>query len=117
MKIDLFTTCYNEETILPYFIKHYKQYVRNIVVYDNMSTDNSDRILNDAGAHIYKFETADRLDENTLVHWRNNCWKNSDADWVIVCDTDEFLYHPNFLNYLENTKNNLIFAFNIFGDI
>ncbi len=41
MKIDVFTTCYNEQIILPYFLKHYKKFANNITVYDNMSTDNS----------------------------------------------------------------------------
>jgi len=48
MTIDVFTTCYNEEIILPYFIRHYKQFARNITIYDNMSTDNSINIIEES---------------------------------------------------------------------
>jgi len=30
---------------------------------------------------------------------KNHCWKGSDADYVIVCDDDEILYHED-LNFL-----------------
>lgn len=110
MKIDVFTTCYNEEIILPYFIKHYKKFARNIFVYDNNSNDASDYIMKASEIIVSKFDTGNKLDENVLINWRNNCWKNSNADWVIVCDTDEFIYHPNLLNYLENTNNSIIFG-------
>ncbi len=75
-----------------------------------MSTDNSYSIMKEAGINVITFDTNGMYSESTQVNIRNTCWKNSDADWVMICDTDEFLYHPNFLNYLENTKNNLIFG-------
>ncbi len=35
MNIDVYSICYNEETILPYFIRYCKTFARNISVYDN----------------------------------------------------------------------------------
>ena len=45
MKITLYTICYNEQEMLPYFLNHYSKMVDKIVVYDNQSTDNSRQIL------------------------------------------------------------------------
>jgi glycosyltransferase involved in cell wall biosynthesis len=108
MKIDVFTTCYNEEIILPYFIKHYKQFARNIFVYDNMSDDSSVDIIKNSGVNLIQFDTKNKFEESALINLRNNCWKNSDADWVIVVDMDELVYHPNIVDILKNTSATLI---------
>jgi len=108
MNIDIYTTCYNEEIILPYFLRHYKQFARNITVYDNMSNDKSIDILKDADVNIIPFDTNGKFEESKLMNIRNNCWKNSDADWVIVCDTDELIYHPDLFNVLKNINGNHI---------
>jgi len=101
MKIDVFAICYNEEIILPYFLRHYKQFANNITIYDNMSTDNSVKIMNENGVNVIPFDTNNMFEESVLINIRNTCWKNSDADWVIVCDTDELIYHPNLIETLE----------------
>ena len=108
MIIDVFTTCYNEEIILPYFLRHYKGFARNITVYDNMSTDNSLKILEESGVKIIPFNTNEQYDEQTLINIRNKSWKSSDADWVIVCDVDEFIYHKDFVEVLSKTDSTLI---------
>jgi glycosyltransferase involved in cell wall biosynthesis len=111
MTIDVFTTCYNEEIILPYFIRHYKKFARNITIYDNMSTDNSLKIIKESkGINVIPFNTNSKFEESVLMHIRNNCWKNSDADWVIVCDTDELIYHPDILDILYETHATHIIA-------
>lgn len=104
MKIDVFATCYNEQIILPYFLKHYKKFARNITIFDNMSTDNSVNIMNEYGVNVVPFNTNGKFEESVLMNIRNNCWKNSDADWVIVCDTDELIYHENLIDILSNTN-------------
>lgn len=103
MKIDVFAICYNEEIILPYFLRHYKQFARNITIYDNMSTDSSVDIMNVAGVKVVSYDSNNEFDESTYLKIKNNCWKDSDADWVIICDMDEFIYHPNLKTILENT--------------
>ena len=108
MTIDVFSLCYNEEIILPYFLKHYKKFVRNITIYDNMSTDNSVNIMNEYGVNVIPFNTNNRFEESVLMSIRNTCWKGSDADWVIVCDTDELIYHENIIDVLGNINANHI---------
>jgi glycosyltransferase involved in cell wall biosynthesis len=108
MNIDVYATCYNEEIILPYFLKHYKKFARNITIYDNMSTDNSVDIMNEYGVNVISFDTGGRFEESVLMNIRNNCWKGSDADWVIVCDADELIYHENIIEILSSTHANHI---------
>ena len=52
MKIACYTITYNEELMLPHFIKHYKQFCDKIVVYDNMSTDRTKEIALDNGCEV-----------------------------------------------------------------
>lgn len=104
MTITLYTFLYNEQEILPYFLKHYSQYVNKIVVYNNQSTDNSIQILNDwkeCEIEIREYNTDNHYDEQTLIDLKNNCWKECDSDYVIVCDMDELLYHPNLMEFIE----------------
>ena len=108
MIIDVFAVCYNEEIILPYFLKHYKKFARNITIYDNMSTDNSVNIMNEYGVNVIRFNTGGKFEESLLMYIRNTCWKGSDADWVIVCDMDEIIYHENIIETLTNTNANHI---------
>lgn len=108
MKIDVFTICFNEELILPYFIRHYKQFANRIVVYDNMSDDNSVDIIKNSGMELIQFESGNQYEEALLTNLRNNFWKNSEADWVIIADLDEFVYHPNLTEILETTNATVI---------
>jgi len=53
---------------------------------------------------IISLNIPDNKDNKTLVDIKNNCWKGSTADWVIVIDTDEFIYHPQIRNILASTN-------------
>jgi len=47
------------------------------------------------------------LDDNYILKTKNNIWKERSkgvADWVVVQDFDEFIYHPDMRNYLEQLK-------------
>jgi glycosyltransferase involved in cell wall biosynthesis len=105
--IHLYTACWNEERIIPFFLRHYEPLVDRIVVYDDNSTDRSVELLcaspkvelrplrrgvaSFLDAHIALFET---------------CWQESRgcADWVCLADLDEFLFHPSWHNYLAAQK-------------
>ena len=103
MTITLYTFLYNEEHILPYFLKHYSQYVNKIVVYNNHSTDKSIQILNDwkeCEIEIREYNTNNQYDERSIIQLKNNCWKEDTSDYIIVCDVDELLYHPNLIEFI-----------------
>lgn len=94
MNLTLYTITYNEEVILPYFIKWYRDRFPNckIVVYDNESTDGTKNIcLNTPNLQYIPYHTGNKLSDSTYLKIKNNAWKHADTDWVIVCDVDEFL--------------------------
>lgn len=100
MNIDVHAICYNEEKLMPFFMKHYNDFARNIYIYDNFSTDKSVEIARRLGAIVRTFGNGN-LDDREYLKIKNNVYKKSDADYVIVCDLDEFLYHPNLIEELK----------------
>jgi len=111
VKIACYTITYNEELMLPHFIKHYKQFCDKIVVYDNMSTDRTKQIALDNGCEVISWEaTGGGLNDNAYIQIKSNCYKQDKDkyDWVIIVDCDEFYSHKNgvdkFLSILHNYK-------------
>ena len=45
MKIHLYTMCWNERRMLPFFLRHYEQFCERMIVYDNGSDDGSQAII------------------------------------------------------------------------
>jgi glycosyltransferase involved in cell wall biosynthesis len=117
MKIEIYAVCFNEEKILSYFLRHYSQYGK-IIIYDNYSTDNSVKIAEAGGAEIRLFDTRGQFDDMTNLQIKENCWKGSKADWCIVIDLDEFVYHPSLLELLGYTNVTVIepIYFDMFSD-
>jgi glycosyltransferase involved in cell wall biosynthesis len=109
MKIHAHIIAWNEVRILPFTLDHYSKFCEKIFVYDNMSDDGSDEIYKKYdNVSVIKWQNPDGMyDELQQVNIRNSAYKNSrskGADWVIVCDCDEILYHPNLLDKLEEYK-------------
>ena len=106
MKIHVYSVCYNEEFMLPYFMKHYLKFADKITVYDKMSTDKSVELMKENGIEVIPFQSNNEYCESILLNIRNTCWKNDTSDFVIVCDIDEFIYHPNIIDKFIKYSNN-----------
>jgi len=109
--ITIYVVTYNEEVILPYFIKHYRKNFAecNIVIYDNYSTDNTEQIGLDNNCTIIKYDTDNKLSDLKHVEIKNNAWKNAHTDWVMNLDCDEFLdMNYEQLKHEENLGTNII---------
>lgn len=107
MKIAVYTICWNEEVILPYFIRHYKQYTDDITIYDNESSDRTVEIAESQGCQVKKLISNNKIREDLLTDIKNRCWKEKRKDkydWVFIVDTDEFIYHRNLIDILEKSK-------------
>lgn len=100
--IEVHSLLHNEATILPYFMRHYSQFA-DVIFYESDSTDGSPQIAKRLGAKVIPLPTNNEVNDSVFTGMKNNCWKNSKADWVIVCDTDEFVYHPKLLSILKKT--------------
>jgi glycosyltransferase involved in cell wall biosynthesis len=108
MIIEAFTITYNEERILPQYIDWYSRFVDKITIYDDHSTDKTLDIAYKAGCTIIPFGNDD-FDDRLNNEVRNNCWKNSPADWIIVGDLDEFIHCKEPIrDVLEKTEASII---------
>jgi glycosyltransferase involved in cell wall biosynthesis len=93
MKITIFLMCYNEELLLPYTLKHYRDRFPSakFVLVDNYSTDRSCEIAKENGVEIRQFNSGDKQCEEYMLHIRNTIWNDVTEGWVIMCDMDEWL--------------------------
>lgn len=101
MKIACYTLAYNEELILPHFIDHYKKFCDKIVIYNNMSTDNTKQIALDSGCEVIDW-IHEGFQEDFSLSIKSNCYKQDrgNFDWVITVDCDEFYTHKEGLDSL-----------------
>lgn len=115
--IEAFILCYNEEKLIRHTLNHYGNICKKITVIDNCSTDKTlDIITIEYPKVIIKqFDTHDQIRDDAYLHIKNSVWKESKADFVIVCDMDELLYHPNLYEELKKAKQNGVAMFTTKG--
>lgn len=99
MEIHLYTLCWNDADMLPFFFRHYDPLVSRYFIFDDHSNDGSlDLLHSHPNVEVQPFVRSDP-DSFTLseLSISNECWKRSRgwADWVIVTDIDEHLFHPD----------------------
>jgi hypothetical protein len=102
--IHVYSLCWNEERILPYFFKYYDKIADKYYFLDNNSTDNSYSILKShPNTIVNKIDLQGSSVVEAAKQQYNHMWEQSRgiADWVIICDVDEYLYHLDLRNYLE----------------
>jgi hypothetical protein len=97
MEIHLYALCWNEADILPFFFRHYDPFVSRYFIFDDRSTDGSlDWLHAHPNVEVHPFIRSDS-DCFTLAEMSlsNEVWKSNRgrADWVIVTDVDEHLFH------------------------
>jgi hypothetical protein len=107
MTVHLYATCWNEKPILPFFFRHYDAIVHRYFIYDNQSTDGSLDILT---AHPRVTVLPLILEGDSFVEAAfaqvNQFWHPSrgHADWVAVCNVDEFFWHIDLGWYLSECR-------------
>jgi glycosyltransferase involved in cell wall biosynthesis len=106
MKITTYCLANNEEKIMPYFMRHYMQF-SDVILLESNSTDKTIDIANSMGAEIWSYDRPDEINDQWFLDVKNSCWKDSKADWVIIVDADEFVYHPNLVEILKKTDSTI----------
>lgn len=92
--ITIYTICYNEEIMLPFFIKHYRRMFPDchIVVYNNQSTDRTKEIALSYGCEVREYDSNNEIRDDLYLEIKNNCWKEAKTDWVLIADCDEICF-------------------------
>lgn len=117
MKIEVYANVNNEERMIPYFMRHYTQFA-HVILLENNSTDRTVEIAKSMGAEVWVYDMPDELNDQIFIDIKNQCWKKSDADWIMIVDADEFIYHPNIVKILETTNSTVFLPhmFNMFSE-
>ncbi|MGB5596866.1 MAG: glycosyltransferase family 2 protein [Crocosphaera sp.] len=97
--------------MIPYFMRHYQPIANSFIILDDNSTDGSVELLqNYPNVELGRFHNRRNFFVNSFVKnalkFYNNYWKRSrgKADWVIICNIDEHLYHRDLVGYLEHCQ-------------
>ncbi len=132
MKVHAYLLCFNEEQIIRHTIEHYREFCSRIFVMDNMSTDASVDIARSYDeVEIIPWDSRGLFDELLLTRMRSQTYRQYSrkggahttevADWIISCDMDELVYHPEIAEVLGDYSEMgvtvpQITGFNVVGD-
>lgn len=102
--VHLYTICWNEAEMLPYFFRHYDSWIDRYVFYDDGSTDETLALL---AAHPrvtvrhFTRKMPDTLVGSTMILQRR-MWQESRGQdaWAVVTDIDEHIWHADMPAYL-----------------
>jgi hypothetical protein len=102
MIITVVCVCRQEAILLPFFIRHYRQFADRLIFYDGMSTDDSREIIKACPiAELRDHDTGGLLDDASNIRIKNECYQAEPGEWFILTDADEFIYHPRLRALLE----------------
>lgn len=96
MKTCLICPIRNENTILPFFFRHYDDAIDHYVFYDGLSDDGTrELIAANPKAEICDNDTHGMTDDGVNARIKGDAYKSLPGyDWYIIVDTDEFIYSP-----------------------
>lgn len=107
LKIDVYSNVYNEAFMMPYFLRHYETFADRIFIWDDESTDGTlDILAKHPKVTVLPMEFHGSNDH----YWVEKLFPQYEqisrgvADWVMIADADEFIYHPRLLEVLEQEK-------------
>jgi len=112
MRIHVYAVCYNEQTLIPYFLRHYALFADAITIFDNESTDETINIIEafkktcTIPITIVSYNTNNTFSDTRNLQLKNmtlNLSKGKD-DWIIVVDIDELICHEEIRNVLESLE-------------
>jgi len=112
MIAEAFIICWNEIETIHLTISHYQKFCDKITIFDNFSDDGTAEKCRELGCEVQYFGIKGVLDDKEYLKVKNHCYKQSKAKWVIVCDSDEILWHPDIKRILEESEGTI---FNTIG--
>lgn len=111
MKVWIFTVCWNEARMAPWFLRHYAPWVDRIIAWVEPSTDGTEEILRACPKVSINRWQHEGLDDEAFMLAVNQCYQGRmPADWVAFVDMDELLWHPDIVSLLTHAKADVIQA-------
>lgn len=94
-RVEVFFVAWNDVHLLPYTVRFYRERLGlaglRITVFDNESDDGTPELARALGCRVISYSTGGHLDDRTNMDLKNNCFKTSEADWIIIVDLDEWV--------------------------
>lgn len=91
-QINVFSIQYNEEFMLPHFLKHYSQFADRIFIIDDHSTDMTAEIAKAHPMVTYLEYGFEGLNEDEFSGTFESMYKTYPSDWAVCVDGDEFIH-------------------------
>jgi hypothetical protein len=86
MRVHVYSLCWNEHRMLPYYFRHYRPVAERFFILDDGSTDGSDLMLeSQPDADLGRFSKEPESFVLSARRFYNEGWKRSrgQADWVV----------------------------------
>lgn len=91
MTIHVYTIVWNDEFMLPHFLKHYEKFADKIFVIDHNSTDKTAEIAKAHPKVIYSKLEVPIYRERLISKTFETYAKENMSDWAVCVDCDEFI--------------------------
>jgi hypothetical protein len=90
--INVYSVMYNEEFMLPHFLKHYEKVADRIFIIDDHSTDKTSEIAKAHPKVTYILKDKDGWDEKETSNIFETLAYGHRPGWAVCVDADEFIY-------------------------
>lgn len=99
MKYSVFMPLWNDIDLLKVVLKHYET-AHRITIFDCGSNDGGPELAIKEGRSVVYMKENKRLSDEDLISVKNSIWKQDRGivDYVIVQDTDEIVFFPEYPN-------------------
>lgn len=91
MSLHVYSIQYNEEFMLPHFLKHYEKVADKIFIIDDHSTDRTAEIAKAHPKVTYSQYAFEGLDETEFSSTLESFYKTHPSDWAVCVDGDELV--------------------------
>lgn len=105
MTINVYSIVWENQFILPHFLKHYEKFADRIFIIDDHSTDRTAEIAKAHPLVSYSLYGFTGLFEDEFNDTFYSFYKNNPSDWAVVVDSDEFIHG---LETLENEPSGVL---------
>lgn len=108
MILHTYVSTHNDLWMMRHYVRYYGQFASKIFVYDDESKDGTREFLESCAPLVeIKSPGFQGIDDLKLQELRSHEYRKHSrgvADWVIIGDSDEFHYHPQMAEALEEQK-------------